>query len=143
MSTTAVDADAAPPYGSAPVAPDPSKKLGLVAMVLGLGVFAGSILASVLMGFAAAQFAVLGPNGFNVYLRLDSPDPVESTLAVLAFVHMLLGTGLGLWAITQGIVAIATRRGRAFGVIAIIAALLAPGISLVVYMGTALMNAAS
>lgn len=141
MTTAAVDADAPLPYGSAPIAPAQSKKLGFVAMVLGLGVFVGSILASVLMGFAAAQFAVLGPNGFNVNLRLDSPNPVESTLAVLAFVHVFVGTALGLWAITQGIVAIATRRGRAFGVIAIVAAFLAPGISLVVYMGTALANA--
>lgn len=142
MSTAAVDADAPPPYGSAPVAPAPSKRLGFVAMVLGLGVFAGSVLASVLMGFAAAPYAVTGPGGFGVSLRLDSGDPVEFTLAVLAFVHVLIGTALGLWALTQGIVAITSDRGRAYGVVALVAAFLAPGISLVVYTATAVAIAA-
>jgi hypothetical protein len=56
-------------------------------------------------------------------------------------VHVLLGTVLGVWALTQGIVAVATARGRAFGVVALVAAFLAPGVSLVVYLTTALANA--
>jgi hypothetical protein len=121
--------------------PARSRRLGLAAMFLGLGVLAGSVLASVLMGFAAAPYAMSGPMGFSVNLQLDPNDSVESTLVVLAFAHVLLGTLLGVWALTQGIVAIVTRRGRGFGVVALVAATLAPGFSLVIYMATALANA--
>jgi hypothetical protein len=121
--------------------PPRSRRLGQVAMLLGLAVFAGSILASLLMGFAAAPYAISGPTGFNVNLQFDPNDPVESMLVVLAFAHVLLGTLVGVWALTQGIVAVATARGRAFGVVAIVAAALAPGISLVIYLATALANA--
>jgi hypothetical protein len=79
--------------------------------------------------------------GFSVNLQLDPNDSVESTLAVLALVHVALGTLFGVWALTQGIVAIVMARGRAFGVIALVAAVLAPGVSLVVYLATALANA--
>lgn len=121
--------------------PARSRRLGLVAMFLGLGVLAGSVLASVLMGFAAAPYAMSGPMGFSVNLQLDPNDSVESTLVVLAFAHVLLGTLLGVWALTQGIVAIVTRRGRGFGVVALGVATLAPGVSLVIYIATALANA--
>lgn len=131
------------PYALEPVADPPrSRRLGWVAMIVGLGVFMLSVIAALLMGFAAAPYAIAGPNGFNVNLSINPDDPVETTLAVLAFSHVVLGTGLGVWAIVQGIVAIATRRGRAFGVVAVIAAFLAPGVSLVVYLVTALANAA-
>ncbi|MFT4285589.1 MAG: hypothetical protein QM598_12215 [Protaetiibacter sp.] len=142
MSTQMVtDGEPAPYVVERAPQPPRSKTLGRVAMLLGLGVFAGSLLAALLMGFAAAPYARSGPGGFGVNLRLDSGDPVEATLAVLAFVHVLLGTALGVWALTQGIVAIATARGRAFGVVAVVAAFLAPGLSLVVYMATAVANA--
>jgi len=142
MSAGIADANQPLPYATTP--PEVvarSRTLGLVAMYLGLGVFAGSVVASILMGVAAGPYAIAGPTGFNVYLRLDSGDPVESTLAVLALVHVLLGTALGAWALTQGIVAIATRRGRAFGVVGLVAAFLAPGVSLAVYLVTAVANA--
>jgi hypothetical protein len=122
-------------------APPRSSGMGLVAMFLGLGVLVGSVLASVLMGFAASPYAISGPMGFSVNLQLDPNDSVESTLAVLALVHVALGTLFGVWALTQGIVAIVMARGRAFGVIALVAAVLAPGVSLVVYLATALANA--
>lgn len=122
-------------------APQQSRGLGRVAMFLGLGVLAGSVLASVLMGFAAAPYAMSGPMGFSVNLQLDPNDSVQSTLVVLAFAHVLLGTLLGVWALTQGIVAIVTRRGRGFGVVALVAATLAPGFSLAIYIATALANA--
>jgi hypothetical protein len=121
--------------------PPRSRKLGLVAMGLGLGVFGGSILASILMGLAASPYAISGPMGFNVNLQFDPDDPIESTLVVLAFAHVTLGTLLGVWALTQGIAAIATGRGRAFGVVALVASVLAPVISLVVYIATAVANA--
>jgi len=121
--------------------PPRSRRLGLVAMVLGLGVFGGSILVSILMGLAASPYAVSGPTGFNVYLQFDPNDSVESTLVVLALAHVALGTLLGVWALTQGIAAIATGRGRAFGVVALVASVLAPVISLVVYIATAVANA--
>ncbi len=129
------------PYATAPAAPSRTTALGRVAMIVGLGVLAGSLLASVLMGIAAAPYATAGPTGFGVSLSLASGDPVEFTLAVLAFVHILLGTALGLWALTQGIVAITADRGRAFGITALVAAVVAPGVSLVVYMVIAISNA--
>jgi hypothetical protein len=141
MSTEIADEAAPPPYATGASAPAPSKRLGFVAMLLGLGVFVCCVVASILMGIAAGPYADTGPGRFGVTLNLVTDDPAESTLAVLAFVHILLGTGLGLWAITQGIVAITANRGRAFGVVAIVAAFLAPGVSLVVYLSTAFANA--
>jgi hypothetical protein len=112
-----------------------------VALIVGLGVFAGSVIASVLMGIAAAPYAMAGPTGFGVSLSLATGDPVESMLAVLAFLHILVGTALGLWAIIQGIVAITADRGRAFGITALVAAVLAPGVSLAIYLAIAISNA--
>lgn len=143
MSSSPAPGESLAPYvleGQAPVAPT-STTLGRVAMVLGLAVFAGSLLASFVMGLAAAPYAVSGSRGFSVNLEADSGDPAETTLAILAIAHVLVGTVLGVWAFTQGIVAVATGRGRAFGVVAIVAAFLAPGLSLGVYMVTALANA--
>jgi hypothetical protein len=115
-----------------------SPKLGFVAMLLGIGVFVLSLVASGLMGVAAAPYAVSGPQGVSVMLNANSGDPVETTLTLLALLHVLLGTGIGVWALVQGVVAIATKRGRGFGIVAVIAAFLAPGLSLIVYFATAL-----
>ena len=143
MTTTDLPADAPlPAYSMAAEAPpQPSSRLGIVAMILGLGVFVLSLTSSLLMGVAAAPYAQSGPNGFSVNLMLDPSDPTETTLFLLAVTHMALGTAFGLWALVQGIVAIATRRGRAQGIVAVVAAFLAPGISAVVYAVVAISGA--
>jgi hypothetical protein len=46
-------------------------------------------------------------------------------------IQFLLGTGIGLWALVQGIVAAATERGRAYGVTAIVVAAAAPVFSVI------------
>jgi hypothetical protein len=124
----------ADPTASAPR----SHRLGAVAAAVGIAVFLGSIVASVFMGIAAAPYAVVGPSGFNVYLRAGTGDPIQDQLTVLALLHVALGTALGIWAMVQGIVAIATKRGRGFGIVALIFAFLAPGLSLIAYLGVAL-----
>jgi hypothetical protein len=48
-------------------------------------------------------------------------------------VQILLGTVLGILALVLGIVAVATKRGRPFGVVAIIVAAAAPIVSFAVY----------
>lgn len=115
-----------------------SKRMGFNAMLLGVGVFVLSLLASVAMGVAAAPYAIVGPTGFNVYLSLTSSDPAETAVALLALLHVGLGTVVGICAMVFGIMAIATKRGRGFGIAAVIFAFLAPGLSLAIYLGTAI-----
>jgi hypothetical protein len=115
-----------------------SRRLGAVAAAVGITVFVVSIIAAVFMGIAAAPYAVVGPSGFNVNLRAGTGDPIQDQLTVLALLHVVLGTALGVWAMAQGIVAIATKRGRGFGIVALIFAFLAPGLSLIAYLGVAL-----
>lgn len=43
---------------------------------------------------------------------------------------------LGIVALVLGIIAVATKRGRAFGVVGIVVAAVAPILSLALYMGT-------
>jgi hypothetical protein len=125
-------------YSEASPAPIRSPRLGFVALVLGVGVFVLSLAASVAMGVAAAPYAVRTGGYIGVYLNASSGDPHETLLALLAIAHIGIGTVIGVWAIVQGIIAIATRRGRGFGIVAVVAAFLAPGLSLVTYLGIAL-----
>ncbi|WP_431218427.1 hypothetical protein [Leifsonia xyli] len=50
-------------------------------------------------------------------------------------IQLLLGTLLGILALVLGIIAAATKRGRAFGVVAIVLAAAAPIVSFAVYAG--------
>lgn len=52
-------------------------------------------------------------------------------------VFMWVATLFGVWGIVQGIVAIATKRGRRWGVFAIILAVVAVIVAFVVYIGIA------
>lgn len=138
--TTEPAAMPATPYDPATAGAPParSKKLGRVAMLLGVGVFVVSLIASALMGAAAAPYAAVGSGGFNVNLNMSSSDPTETALALAALLHVGLGTLIGISAIVFGIIAIATKRGRGAGIVAVIFAALAPGLSLAIYLGTAI-----
>lgn len=140
-ATPDVDPDAPKPYEMllAPVVVDTG--LGPRARNLAIGVLVGSLVMSVFMGFAAAPYAYNGPQGAGVSLQFDSEDPHELRLAVIAGIHMLVGTVLGTWALIQGIVAVSTKRGAGAGVAAIVVAFIAPGLSLAVYMSIAIANA--
>ena len=104
------------------------RTLGVVALIVAtVGLLAGSIL----QFFAGAQLGAIGQ-----YVDVDVlvqqgkqidpatlPDQAKqivntaNTISVVAFIVWLL---LGLWAIIQGIAAIVRRRGRAWGVAALI-----------------------
>lgn len=124
-----------PPYDPAalPEWKPRSKRLGQLALVGAIAVFVLSLIASVLIGAATAPLSDTSAGGFQFNLEASSPDPVERALAIASLLHVGLGTVLGIAAMVAGILAIATRRGRGYGVAALIVAFLAPGISLIVF----------
>jgi hypothetical protein len=102
-------------------------------MIAGLGVFALSIVTSIVVGTIGGPYTEQTSHGIQFAFFTGDPNPVKSALGLVIGLHVLLGTGVGIWAIVQGIVAAASKRGRRFGVIAIVFAALAPGISLVAF----------
>jgi len=101
-------------------------------MIAAVAVFVVSLILAGTFGAAAGPYSVRNPGGFNFHFNIGDPNPAINALAIAMSLHVLLGTGIGLWALIQGIVATATNRGRRFGIIAIVFAGLAPGLSLVV-----------
>jgi hypothetical protein len=113
--------------------PARSPRLGRVAMIAGLGVFAVSIITSIIVGAVGGPYAEHTSHGIQFAFYLGDPNAVKSALGLVIGLQVPLGTLVGIWAIVQGIVAAATKRGRRFGVIAIVFAALAPGLSLVAF----------
>lgn len=121
-----------PPSVTAP-APTTSKTLGTIAVIVAICAVAFSSVLSATTSFAAASGAV-------AHAGLTSTRPLEhlsddQTLALLSPVRGLVlwaeigfwsGTVLGIWALIQGIVAIASRRGRGQGIGAVIVAAAGP-----------------
>jgi hypothetical protein len=140
----------ADPYSAAPAAFEPppgyvltpavreprSKTLGLVAFLVALVVIVGTVVASTLIGHAAAPYAYHGATSLGYNLDIGSSRPGESSLAILNLLEFGLGTVLGIWALVQGIVATATRRGRGFGIAAIVLAALGPIVAFSVTLGS-------
>jgi hypothetical protein len=131
----AAPAVAAYPYGAQAPTARRSPRLGQVAAIIGIALFVASIAVSILMGIAAGPHVEVGPNGFNANFSANDPDPAVRALAFGGFAHIALGGLFGTWAIVQGIVAIATNRGRGLGVLAVILGVVTPVISLAVYFG--------
>ena len=128
------------PYGwgaPAPVAPR-SRALGLTAMLIAAPVFVLSIVASVVVGMSAGPYATRTATSFSFNTSDLSPAQAEAfaPIGILMAVQLLLGTALGILALVLGIVAAATKRGRAFGVVAIVLAAAAPIVSFAVYTGS-------
>ena len=137
-----------PPTANAPVPPPaptpfpapaatpvatPGSALGTVALIVAILAVVVSSILSATTGFAAAQGAI-SHAGINSPGGLESLSD-EQALALLSPVRGLVlwaeigfwaGTVLGLWALIQGIVAIATRRGRGRGIAATIVAAAGP-----------------
>ena len=116
-----------------------SHGLGLVALVVAIFVILGTVVASVVIGSMGGQFATdQTADGFTYDLSGDSP--VAHALEIATGWQYILGTGLGVWAIAQGIVAIAKNRGRLFGLLAIVIAVPGPLVSVVVTLLAASQN---
>lgn len=104
------------------------KTLGVVAFVVGLA----ALVVGVIGGFLFGQ-AFGGSEAFRDSMENSGATPSDSQIAelmtssnaVTGSLMFYLGTALGLWAIVQGIIAAVTKRGRAWGVVAIILAVVA------------------
>lgn len=135
--TLVTEAPATPP--AAPIArpydwqaePSP-RRLGVVAFMIAILVLILSVATSVWAGLTLMPLALSA--------QTMTADTIDAALAgtlgtavIGILVQVVVGTAFGLWAIVQGIVAIVSRRGRAYGIAAIVIAVSAPAISFVAY----------
>ncbi|MFJ3032973.1 tripartite tricarboxylate transporter TctB family protein [Curtobacterium pusillum] len=119
------------------------KTVGVVALIvalvaLALAVVAGIVFGSAFGGSSAIRDSLLDGSAATESGQQDLQqqlmnDPSLVTSSGGAGIAILAGTVLGLWAIVQGIIAIVTKRGRAFGVIALIVAVVAPIVLYIVF----------
>jgi hypothetical protein len=118
-------------YGDAP---QRSKALGIVAFVAGLVVLIVSPIISVVTGVTLGHLVQPG-SGFAAGFAAgaNSRDPQTLVASLLIWLQLLLGSGIGIWALIQGIVAVRVRRGRSWGIAAIVFAGVAPILSLIVF----------
>ncbi|MET0976319.1 MAG: hypothetical protein ABWX82_11680 [Leifsonia sp.] len=109
------------------------KGVGVVAFIVAGVLLLSSLVASATTGTLIGPYVPLDgqADGTAVAANLENGGAGGLVLVVLA--HVLVGTALGLWAIIQGIVSVATRRGRGYGVAAIIIAVVAPIVSYVAF----------
>ncbi|WP_336632549.1 MULTISPECIES: hypothetical protein [unclassified Microbacterium] len=113
--------------------------LGILALSLALAAVTISIVLSGATGFAAAEGAMrhaigISPSGLEDLSEqqlLSLLSPVRG-LVLWAEIGYWIGTGLGLAALVTGIAAIATRRGRAQGIAAVVIAAVGPFVFTVV-----------
>lgn len=92
-----------------------------------------SLLLSILLGILGAPYVVRDPQPhFN--FSFGDPNPTISALALASPIHGLLGSLVGIWVVVQSIVAISVNRGRRSAIIALVLAVIAPGLSLLVYL---------
>lgn len=129
--------------------PKPAKKktLGVVAFVLGLVSLVLGVVGGYLMGTALANSSVLGDiarNGGNgsveqqqqLQQQLMNDPAVMGQLGIGAIVAGIAAL-IGLWALVQGIIAAVTKRGRGWGVFAIVLAVVATIATFVTYIAVA------
>jgi hypothetical protein len=114
------------PAWQAPDAHAPKKKtVGVIAFVVGLAAVVVGIIGGVLLGHefgASDSFREAMRQGSTSSDPSQYPDLMRSSSFLAGIALFYVGTALGLWAVIQGVVAIATRRGRAWGVVAIVLA---------------------
>ncbi|MEJ3403722.1 hypothetical protein WDJ51_03145 [Rathayibacter sp. YIM 133350] len=107
-----------------------SNALGRVAFIVACVLLVLSLAASVLNGGLLGSLSGVAPAA-DALTDAQTVALGGGGIGVLA--HLGLGTLLGLWALIQGIVAVATRRGRGFGVAAIVIATITPVLSFVLF----------
>lgn len=126
-----------------------SSRLGVIALTIALVAVVGATLLSAIAVFPASIGAMtraitISPAGLenlsnDQLLALLSP---YRTHVLWAEVGFWAGSVLGIWALAQGIVAIATRRGRGPAIAAVVLAALGPVLFAVV-VGTAILTGIS
>jgi hypothetical protein len=106
-----------------------------VAFVAGLIVTVASPIVSVVSGATLGHLVKPG-DGFSAGFAAgaNSHDPQTALIGLLIVAQLLLGSGLGIWALVQGIIAVRRLRGRGWGIAAIVLAAAAPIISFIVYI---------
>lgn len=107
-----------------------STRLGATAMLLAIVVCVASVLTSIITCMIWGPLATRIGAGWADPLSLTSSNQTIVAVTVAQHLQLLLGSALGLWALVQGIVATAAKRGRKFGVTAIALSVLAPILSL-------------
>lgn len=129
-----VASDAPAPSDVAAPAATPGPGLGRVALIAAIILAAASVLASVILGLLGAPFVDRSGPAPSFAFNTTDADPRTALLGLLSPLHALIGTGVGLWIIVQSIVAISLKRGRRQAIIALVLAILTPGISLAIYL---------
>ena len=119
----------APYYGTAP---SRSAALGVVAFVAALVAFILSPIVSGITGSTLGTTLPVGA-GFSGGFQAGADNPHAVVTGLLIVAQLVIGSGLGIWAIVQGIIAIRSRRGRGWGIVAIVLAAVAPILSFIVY----------
>lgn len=122
-----------PAAATRPPAPVRPRTLGVTALVAAIAAVVVSIALSATTGFAAASGAMhhaagISPEGLEHLTEqqlLQLLSPVRG-LVLWAEIGYWTGTVLGLAALALGITAIATRRGRGFGIAAVATAAAGP-----------------
>lgn len=128
------------------------KTIGVVAFILGLLALVLGVIGGYIMGSALADSDALGSivqNGGTT--SFNQEDATRDLMNDPAVVSQLAGGAvvagiaaiLGLWAVVQGIIAVVTKRGRGWGVFAIVLAAVATIATFGTYIGVAAAGAAS
>ncbi|WIB32695.1 phage holin family protein [Curtobacterium sp. MCSS17_005] len=146
---------AAPAHAGAPAwqshdEPKPKKKktVGIIAFVLGLLALVLGVIGGYIMGSAISNSGALSDllqNG-STTVTPEMQNEIMSDPAVRSqFMGGIAVAGvaavLGLWALVQGIIAAVTKRGRGWGIFAIILAVVATIATIVTYIGVAAASA--
>lgn len=121
-------------YAAPPVAPR-RRTMGAASMGIALGVFVLSVAASVYIGMSTGALThSIASSPTTGSGRLSTGQLAAfGPIGIVMVAQMIFGTVLGILALVLGIIAVATKRGRAFGVVGIAVAAAAPVVSFIVY----------
>ncbi|PZF60056.1 hypothetical protein DEI81_13570 [Curtobacterium sp. MCBD17_013] len=112
----------------------PSRRLGVIALIAGIVALALGIVGGIVFGQGLVHIPGLADqirSGGGVVDQSELQAKIRQDPSVLAGIATggllaLVGTAFGIWALVQGIIAIAKDRGRVFGIIAVVVAVLGP-----------------
>jgi hypothetical protein len=110
-----------------------SGRLGAIAFAAGVVVFVGSVIDASIIGVIVRTPPHYNPPAETLPYSFLSAQ-ASATVGYLLTGVLVLGTGLGIWAIVQGIVASVQVRGRRWAMAAIILGVAAPLLSFVAFL---------